>query len=154
MKPRAYAEGTTVPVEKTRADIERLLSRHGAAQLGIVTDAERGLAMVLFTLANRQIRMRVPLPRLDDVRQSARRGSHDGHVARWEQLSRERWRAVLLLVRAKLELVELGLSTIEREFLADIALPDGQTVGEVLHPRLEEAYMTGRMPPMLPGGQS
>ncbi len=154
MKPRAYAAGTTVPVEKTRADIERLLTKHGAAQLGIVTDAERGLAMVLFTLANRQIRMRVPLPRLDVVRASARHGSHDHHIVRWEQLSRERWRAVLLLVRAKLELVELGISTIEREFLADIALPDGQTVGEVLRPRLEEAYMTGRMPPMLPGGES
>src|SRR5690348_11394806 len=117
---RAYAEGTTVPVEKTRAEIERLLTKHGAAQLGIVTDTEQGLAMVLFTLANRQVRMRVPLPRLDDVRSNARRRSQDGHVSRWEQLSRQRWRAVLLLVRAKLELVELGLSTIEREFLADI----------------------------------
>jgi hypothetical protein len=50
MRPRAYAEGTTVPVEKSRADIERLLSRHGADQLGLISDTERGIAFVLFTI--------------------------------------------------------------------------------------------------------
>ena len=155
MKSRAYAFGTTVPVEKSRAEIERLLAKHGAAQLGIISDAEQGLAAVLFTIARRQVRLRVPLPRLSEVKASTENGELRGDpVLRWEQLSRERWRAVLLLVRAKLELVELGISTIEREFLADIALPDGQTVGEALHPRLEEAYSTGRMPPLLPGGPS
>ncbi len=155
MKPRAYAAGTTVPVEKSRAEIERLLSRHGAAQLGIVTDAERGAALVLFTISSRQVRLRVPLPLLDDVRAEYRAGLFRGDaMERWEQLSRERWRAVLLLVRAKLELVELGISTIEREFLADIALPNGQTVGDHLGPQLEEAYRSGRMPPLLPGGAS
>ncbi len=155
MKPRPYAAGTEVPVEKSRAEIERLLSRHGAAQLGIVSDAEQGLAVVLFTIAGRQVRLRVPLPRLQEVRAACRQGEFRGDpVSRWEQLSRERWRAVLLLVRAKLELVELGISTIEREFLADIALPNGQTVGEHLRPQLEEAYRSGRMPPLLPGGGS
>src|SRR5258706_7233916 len=155
MKPRAYAQGTTVPVETTRANIERLLARHGAAQLGIVTDAQRGLAVVLFTLAGRQVRMRVPLPRLEEIEASSRRPSaREELVQRWEQLSRERWRAVWLLVRAQLEHVELEISTIQREFLADIALPDGQTVGEALRPRLEEAYSTERMPPMLPGGET
>lgn len=151
MKPRAYAEGTTVPVEKTRIEIERLLTKHGAVQLGIVSDTDLGLAMVLFSMAGRQVRMRVPLPRLrlEDAR--ARGAStRERQIQRWEQASRERWRAVLLLVRAKLELIELGISTIEREFLADIALPNGQTVGELLHAQLEEAYATGGMPPLLP----
>jgi hypothetical protein len=155
MKPRAYAEGTTVPVEKTRAEIERLLYRHGASQLGLVSDTERGLAFVLFTIEGRQVRLRVPLPRLEDF-------AKDGHrivpkevqVRRWEQASRERWRAVLLVCKAKLELVELGLSSVEREFLADIALPNGQTVGEFLRPQLQEAYGTGHMPPLLPWSES
>ena len=68
MRPRAYAEGTTVPVEKTRVEIERLLTRHGANQLGIVSYTERGAAMVLFSMAERQVRMRVPLPRLEETR--------------------------------------------------------------------------------------
>jgi hypothetical protein len=150
MRPRAYAEGTTVPVEKTRVEIERLLTKHGANQLGIVSDTERGAAMVLFTMAERQVRMRVPLPRLEEARRGRGLSNRDRQIQRWEQASRERWRAVLLLVRAKLELIELGLSTIEREFLADIALPNGQTVGDLLHVQLEEAYATGSMPPLLP----
>lgn len=149
MKVRAYATGTTVPVEKTRAEIERLLAKHGAAQLGIISDAARGLAMVLFTLGGRQVRLRVPLPRADDV--GGGRRPRGRQVDRQEQRTRERWRAVLLLVRAKLELIELGLSTVEREFLADVALPDGRTVEEALRPCLEEAYRTGQMP-LLTGG--
>jgi len=150
MRPRAYAEGTTVPVEKTRVEIERVLTKHGANQLGIVSDTERGAAMVLFSMAERQVRMRVPLPRLEEARRGRGASNRDRQIHRWEQASRERWRAVLLLVRAKLELIELGLSTIEREFLADIALPNGQTVGDLLHVQLEEAYATGSMPPLLP----
>jgi len=103
MKARAYAFGTTVPVEKSRAEIERLLAKHGAAQLGIISDAEQGLAAVLFTIARRQVRLRVPLPRLSEVKAGTENGELRGDpVLRWEQLSRERWRAVLLLVRAKL----------------------------------------------------
>jgi hypothetical protein len=142
-------------VEKTRADIERLLSRHGASQLGLISDTDRGIAFVLFTIGGRQVRLKVPLPRLVDF-------AKDGHritpkeirERRWEQANRERWRAVLLVCKAKLELVEIGLSTVEREFLADIALPNGQTVGEFMRPQLQEAYGSGRMPPMLPGGGS
>jgi hypothetical protein len=154
MKPRAYAEGTTVPVEKTRIEIERLLTKHGAAQHGIVSNVECGIAMVLFTMAGRQVRMRVPLPRLEEARSRRGASTRERQIRLWEQASRERWRAVLLLVRAKLELIELGLSTIEREFLADIALPNGQTVGDLLHAQLEEAYATGSMPPLLPPGAS
>jgi len=152
-RPRAYAEGTTVPVEKSRAEIERLLHRHGADQLGLISDAERGIAFVLFTIDGRQVRLKVPLPRLVDFAKDGHRSvSKDVQERRWEQANRERWRAVLLVCKAKLELVELGLSSVEREFLADIALPNGQTVGEFMRPQLQEAYGTGRMPPLLPGG--
>ena len=153
MKPRAYASGTTVPVEKTRAEIERLLMKHGATQLGIISDSERGIALVIFTITGRQVRLRVPLPVLGDVEANGRhRAAGDECIRRFEQLTRQRWRALLLFARAKLQLVELGLSTVEREFLAHIALPDGQTVEDVLLPQLEEAYRTGHMPPLLPPG--
>ena len=56
---------------------------------------------------------------------------------------------LLLIIRAKLEAVESGLTTLENEFLANILLPDGGTVGEWLAPQIDEAYGTGRMPAML-----
>ena len=55
-----------------------------------------------------------------------------------------------MIIKAKLEAADSGISTIEREFLYDIVLPDGKTVGEYMAPQIEAAYTTGEMPPMLP----
>lgn len=70
--------------------------------------------------------------------------------AAWEQACRAKWRALYLIIKAKLEAVESGISTIEREFFYDIVLPDGNTVGEFLSPQLDMVYESGNMPPMLP----
>ena len=67
----------------------------------------------------------------------------------WEQACRQRWRPLLLIIRAKLEAVESDITTLESEFLANIVLPNGGTVGDWLVPQIEEVYGTGRMPPML-----
>lgn len=58
--------------------------------------------------------------------------------------------ALYLIVKAKLEAVETGISTIEREFFYDVVLPDGKTVGEWMAPQLETVYQSGDMPSMLP----
>lgn len=50
--------------------------------------------------------------------------------------------------------MESGITTLESEFLANLVLPDGGTVGDWLAPQIEEAYATGRMPPMLAEGRS
>ena len=66
------------------------------------------------------------------------------------QACRQRWRALLLVIKAKLEAVTAGISTIETEFLANIVLPDNTTAGEWMIPQIDQAYRTGQMPPMLP----
>ena len=146
----SYAKGTTVPVEKTRAEIDRLLAKHGATQRLIGIDEPRNAALVGFTLAERQVRLIVPLPSIGNLQIPRGRGEWAERARRARaQAERERWRAVLMLVRAKLEAIALGLTTVEREFLADISLPDGRRVGAVLAPLLAEAYKTGQMPAML-----
>lgn len=45
-----------------------------------------------------------------------------------------------MIIKAKLEAVESGISTIEREFLYEIVLPDGSTVGDWVIPQVECAY--------------
>ncbi len=69
----------------------------------------------------------------------------------WEQACRQRWRALALVIKAKLEAVSAGISVFEDEFLANIVLPDGQLVGQWLRPQLAVSYEGGRMPPLLPG---
>ena len=70
--------------------------------------------------------------------------------AAWEQACRSKWRSLYLVIKAKLEAVDSGISTIEREFFYDIVLPNGKTVGEFMGPQIEEAYTTGEMPALLP----
>jgi hypothetical protein len=82
----------------------------------------------------------------------------DGRAAwvrtEWEQVCRTRWRCMLLICKAKLELIEMKLSDVEREFLADITLPDGRSVAELLKPQIAQAYLDGGMPRLLGAGPS
>ena len=64
----------------------------------------------------------------------------------WEQAQRSRWRALLLVIKAKLEAIDAGIATFEDEFLAYTMLPGGETVGEWIAPQLDDVYATGVMP--------
>ena len=77
-----------------------------------------------------------------------RRNPADAERA-WEQACRSRWRALLLVIKAKLEAVQVGISTVEDEFLAWTVLPgDARTIGERLRPQIEESVKSGK-PPLL-----
>lgn len=149
----AYAEKTSVSVSKTKADIEDLIQKEGAGQF--VSGYKENMAVIGFSLANRQIRFVLPLPDKQEQKfwftpeRRTKRSEKQAYEA-WEQACRSRWRALYLIIKAKLEAVESGISTIEREFLYDIVLPDGKTVGEFMAPQIETAYKTGEMPPLLP----
>jgi hypothetical protein len=150
----SYAIGTEVSIEKSQAEITALLVKAGAQQRLVGADDAKAEAYVLFRLADRHIRLTLPLPNPDEVRLARKpRGTtyQEGKRRAWDQKCRERWRAMLLLIRAKLEAVELGVSTIEREFLADIYLPDGRRVGETIGPELAAAYERGVQPQLLLG---
>jgi hypothetical protein len=151
-----YASTTTVPVEKSRGDLERVLARWGASSFGYGWTA--GRAQIAFVHEGRRVRFDLPLPdETDPTFTTYRRGqwgdvqqrSPEAAYRLWEQACRQRWRALLLVVKAKLEAVEVGISTFEDEFLAHVVLPDGSTVGEAIRPQIAEAYRTGVMPPLL-----
>ncbi len=147
-----YAADTSVSVEKSRAELERTLTRYGASAFGYVT--ERGRAVVMFEAHDRRIRFVLPMPALDEFTMTAnhRRRTQPSALAAWEQACRQRWRALNLAVKAKLEAVESGIAEFEDEFLAYIALPDGSTMGERARPAIAAYYDTGTMPALMPGG--
>lgn len=149
---RRYAEGTKVAVAKTKAEIETLAHRHGATGFLTAWDGETDSSLVQFRIDGRIVQLRVVEPSADGFRLSGggrRRRSPMQVEAAVENERRRRWRATLLIMKAKLELVAGGESTIEREFLADIVLPNGSTVGEHMLPQLADAYETGGMPRLL-----
>lgn len=144
-----YAADTEVSVEKSRMEIERTLSRYGADAFGYFTESAPPRAVIAFRFASRQIRFAITLPdktRRDFTHHSRGMRTPEAALGMWEQACRQRWRALALVIKAKLEAVEAGISTTEDEFLAHTVLPDGQTVGEWIKPQVDRAYEIGAMP--------
>lgn len=136
-----YAEKTTVPVEKTRAEIERLLERHKARQFGTAVDYELNTARVNFRMNDRFIRFAISLPDANRI----------GRGERYERALRQRWRALLLVIKAKLESVENNIEAFEHAFLSHIVMPGDRTVAELVVPAIAEAYRSGRPLALNPG---
>jgi hypothetical protein len=138
----AYAADTRVPVSQSRAEIERLLEKHRAKQYGTAVDYDLAVARVQFRLHDRVIRFTIALP---DAKKFV--------GERYARYERQRWRALLLVIKAKLESVESQIETFEQAFLANIVMPDDQTVGHHIVPQIVEAYKSGKMPKALGPGQ-
>lgn len=148
----SYAENTSVPVEKSRAEIERLLSKHKCQKFMAGVDHEQHRATVQFQAHNRIIKFEIALPDPADpkykrIKNSYLQRSASGVTKVVAQEERTRWRALLLVIKAKLEAVESGIATFEDEFLAHVLLPNQQTVAEYIGPMVAQVYETGRMPP-------
>lgn len=168
MSDHRFGDSTNVPVEKTRAELDQLLGKHGATQRASYQDDDNGLAVIQCRIASRMVRFEVSIPAVKTFAPKSWAGipgcgeggsnTQQNRAAfmrkRQEQAARAAWRRLLLVTRAKLELIADGGSTVEREFLADILLPDGRTVGRALAEPLQQAYETGGMPKLLlgPGG--
>jgi hypothetical protein len=145
-----YAAGTSVSVEKSRAEIETILKRYGASHFAYLSEPER--AVIAFRAKDRNIRFDLPLPRRDAFRRPPKqyRERTSAQIdAAHEQACRERWRALVLCIKAKLESVSSKIETFETAFMAHIVMPDGGTVGEHVLPRIAAVY-SGEKVPLLP----
>lgn len=127
-----YAATTDVSSDRSRSEIERTLARYGATHFGYMS--EPGRAMIAFRRGDRQVRFVVPLPDRES-REFTR--TPTGKVAtasaaesKYEQAVRQRWRALALVVKAKLEAVQSGIAEFDAEFYAYTVLPSGRTVYE------------------------
>lgn len=149
-----YAQNTEVTPEKSRAEIERTLERYGATSFMYGWDGPK--AVIAFNIASRHIKFILTLPdRADPEFTEYQRGfstykrSDTEARSRWEKACRQKWRALSLVIKAKLEAVDADITTVEQEFLAHIVMPNGKTVGESIRPQIQEAYDTGKMPRLL-----
>lgn len=148
-----YAADTSVSVSASKAEIERILERYGADQFMSGWTAEK--AVIGFAMEGRQIRFVLTMPSKADraftITATGRARSGEAALKEWEQACRQRWRALALVIKAKLEAVESGISVFEDEFMANIVMPDGQTVSHHARPLIAQAYENpGNMQPLLP----
>lgn len=146
-----YASDTKVPIERSKTEIERTLQRYGAGAFMYGSMASKSI--IQFEMNNRRIRFDLPMPdpKEYEFTKNGARKSQGAADASFQQACRQRWRALSLAIRAKLESVDCGITTFEEEFLAHIVLPGGKTAGEWMVPQIEEIYEKKKLPPMLTG---
>lgn len=140
----SYAQHTVVSVEKSQGEIRKILTKYKAT--GFAYAENIAVAMVQFEMIGRRIKFILPLAELHKTR------DRRGYVLNQKQTDQEnmrRWRCLSLVIKAKLEAVESGITTLEQEFMAHILLPNGRTVSEELIPQITKSYETGQMPPLL-----
>lgn len=134
---RRFAEGTDVPVERSQAELAGILRKHGVLRQAWASAPEGDTLQ--FELEGHQYRLRIE------------RFDAEGLHAQWEldgrppttlkylpsdtQVQaewRRRWRAIVLLLKAKLEFAEGDQSTVVRELMPYALLRDGRTLEEAI----------------------
>jgi len=148
-----FASSTSVSVERTKIEIERMLQKYQASAFGIGWDSDK--AMVTFKVKSLQIRFLLPYPgrkneryKTKKVRGFTRSLTETQKEEVYEQDVKARWRALNLVIKAKLEAVECGISTIEDEFMSYIVMPnaDDTTIGEWVKQRMMDEIKGGNRP--------
>lgn len=155
-----YAKGTEVSIDKSQAEIRALLTKYGAS--GFMMGEEGDRAQVAFKMRDRGIIFRLPMPDISEFamgfpsaggyRGRPTKLSETDQRSRWERAKREKWRALVLCIKAKLETVESGIETFDEAFMAHLRLPSGETMGEwAAREENQRALFSANHPPLLTG---
>ena len=132
---RRYAADTSVSIDRSKQQLERLLRDRGAEGFAVGWDAKED--RIEFLWRGLQIRFILPRASLNQATQRAR-----------EQADRQRWRALYLVVRAKIEAIESGIAVFEQEFLGFIVNPQtNTTIYEHAVPMLKAGQWQSALPP-------
>lgn len=134
---RRYAEGTEVPIARSLEAIKAELRKVQAEEVGVLESQSQ--AWLVFRI--REVRYRITTGEI-----AVARGRKP------EVEARRQWRAILLLVKAKIVSIVEGISTVEREFLSDVIMPDGTVLSDHTPRLIASAYAENGPPRLMLGG--
>lgn len=135
-----YAEGTAVTVPSSRGDITGILTKHGVTTMAWGSNPLGDF--LAFELAGKSFRLEIVRPTQKDIFRMF--PNHQDTDAKLNGEWRRRWRATVLLLKAKLEFADGETSTIEQELMPYMLLRDGTTLGQ--------AVLGDKIPLMLTAG--
>ena len=139
-----FAENTKVSVDRSQAEIRKTLLKYNSTGVACIESPTR--AKVVFEMKNRRVQFSFDLAVYEKTLNKNRILMSRNQV---EQENRRLWRCVLLAIKSKLESVESGITSFDQEFMAHMMLPNGNTVGEIMIPQLDQCYSDNQMPPLL-----
>lgn len=155
-------ENTSVSVERSQAEVRKLLGKHGSQRFAFGEERDDGgqrWAAVSFVHGQHAVRMRVPLKLVDEreVRARARRAhtrtADQIRDEMYEQEEKRIWRVIAWNLKARMVAVDEGVETFEEAFLAHLI--DQQT-GRTIYEQLAEEGRVELVAPLLalPAGPS
>ena len=128
---RSYAQGTEVPVGRSRDEIERILARFGATGHIWARDDEERRVTIAFKRQQRAYKFIIKLPDLQGFRYTPK--------MEWERTpkqmadmcdaeTRRRFRSLANYIKALMDAIDTGILTAEEALLPYQVLPSGETV--------------------------
>ncbi len=150
-----YAKQTTVSVSKSVEELKKIIRQYGGGEI-VYAESEE-MAAIGFKKGERSIKYQISLPPKDDKlythteSKGLERHPVDAHKL-WERDCRQRWRVLVLLVKATFEAIENGLMSFEQAFMSSIVMRNGQTLGDRFLPELDKVIETGKLPLMITAG--
>lgn len=148
----AYAERTDVALDKSIAEIIDMIRKAGAESIGQMQDPDK--ITIAFALADRRIKFVIPMVTEYGGPKRHPNGKPIREQAWIDQKNRQKGRALMLVIKAKLESVESGVETFEEAFLANVIMSDGRTLYERVREPIAIEYQTGKVAPLQLAGPS
>lgn len=140
---RAF-EGTTVPVERSREQIETMITKAGGARVSFISTGATTDA-VLFWMRGTWVTLPVKWEPAACAPPLTRSG------VEWSRRDRMRaYRLVHAVVKVRLEAIRDGYETFQQAFLPYLLLPTGETVGEAYAARADHTWPKDSTPPIAP----
>jgi len=145
----AYASKTEVSTEKSKAEIEAMVMKRGGDDY--IAGVSGREAFVAFMLSDRRVLFKLQLPdksekRFTHTEHHRKPRTSDNAHASWDQACRSKWRALLLVIKAKLESIDAGIETFDEAFMPHIMTPDGRRFAEHAVPQIETSYRENTVP--------
>lgn len=141
-----YASNTTVPVDRSKAEIEKNLARFGASEFGYWAGADK--AQVGFVYRKVRIELSLSYPDFEDSRYTPTKLERTDNQTMTEHQKeiKRRWRSLSAVIKALLIGVDDGVLTFEDAFMPWIVWGNGLTTRQLLLPELQKAITSGKMP--------
>ena len=162
MSPRRYAEDTSVPVSRSRGQIDDLLRQWGVDAIQWSEDYQDDRVTLRFVWQHRELRystrLSVQLPKRAELAKEAidgRTGQPSERKLRvlLEARGRQEHRLLLLWLKAALNAVDAGIVSAEALFLPFLEGKDGRTFAEVASEHLPD-LLCGSAEKLLPKGRT
>lgn len=150
---RRYAADTSVPMDRSISEIRTTIRRYGASEFAHMESGTQ--AAIHFFMRGRRILFRLAMPDPMSAAftktETGRDRSGSASEATWEQAWRSHWRALALVIKAKLEAVEVGIVVFEDDFLANTVPPSASvTFGDAAREAMRLAHEKHEITPLLP----